>query len=272
MNQTLKQIVAALLYFCVMTVQAEDQTEISLPSAFGHTHFIVGMSQSDIRLLRETSGHNGAAHQASTYRQAYFSPDDGLAEKLIHLIDHEQERMQIAVFQFTNLDIARAIKRAHQRGVKIEIITDPLCLQDKFNKITWLSQEGITIYIYNPDANKTTLSNKMHNKFLICGKNIEDKELLWIGSFNFTKSADTANQESVVVLDDSAIINQFAKQYAKLKERSIRLQDFAKNHFIIQAWKPKDSNIKESHQKTSVAHNQRTRAHKRNQLKNIAVV
>lgn len=267
----LKKIVTTYLCCCVILVFAENQTEISLPAAFGRTHFIVGMSPSDIRQLRETSEQNGIIYKPSTYKQAYFSPDDGLAEKLIYLIDHERESMQIAVFQFTNLDIARAIKRAHQRGVKIEIITDPLCLQDKFNKITWLSQEGITIYIYNPDASKTTLSNKMHNKFLICGKNIEDKELIWIGSFNFTKSADIANQESVVVLDDSVIINQFTKQYAKLKERSIRLQDFAKNHFIIQAWKPKDSSIKESQQKTSITHNQRTHAHKRNRLKDIAV-
>jgi phosphatidylserine/phosphatidylglycerophosphate/cardiolipin synthase-like enzyme len=271
MNHILKKIIAANLYFYVLLAYAENQTENLLPSAFGRTHFIVGMPPSDIKLLRETGEQNGAINQVSTYRQAYFSPDDGLAEKLIYLIDHEQESMQIAVFQFTNIDIARAIKRAYQRGVKVEIITDPLCLQDKFNKITWLSQEGITIYVYNPDASKTTLSNKMHNKFLICGKNIEDKKLIWMGSFNFTKSADTANQESVVVLDDRTLINQFAKQYAKLKERSVKLQDFAKNHFIIQAWKPKEPTIKESHPKTSIARNQRARTHKRNQLNDIAI-
>jgi len=61
---------------------------------------------------------------AGAVRRAYFSPDDGLEKKLIELIDHEQASMKIAVFQFTNGQIAHAIKRAQQRGVTIEIVTD----------------------------------------------------------------------------------------------------------------------------------------------------
>jgi phosphatidylserine/phosphatidylglycerophosphate/cardiolipin synthase-like enzyme len=59
----------------------------------------------------------------------------------------------------------------------------------------------------------------MHHK-LFFGKNIDSKTRL-IGSFNFTKSADIANQESVVVLDDGNIIQSIYKQYANLKNRSV---------------------------------------------------
>lgn len=260
----LKKVVVAYLVVSIMMLYAENKTGNEVPAAFGRTHFIVGMSPDDINVLRQTSDQDTDVNQNYAYRQAYFSPDDGLEQKLIHLIDHEQESLQIAVFQFTNMAIARAIQRAHKRGVKIEIITDPLCLQDKFNKIMWLSQEGITIYVYNPDANKTTLSNKMHHKFVIFGKNIDDKRLLWIGSFNFTKSANNANQESVVVLDDTHIINQFSKQHNTVKDRSLKLQDFAKNHFIIQAWQPKDQQIKESHKEALVVRNEQAHIRKRN--------
>ena len=225
------------------------QPAAQVPATFGHTHFIVGMSVDDISQIQHESGvpsTNDRTVQltSGSVRNAYFSPDDGLEKKLIDYIDHERASMKIAVFQFTNIEIARAIKRAQLRGVAIEIITDPLCLQDKFNKITWLAQEGLKIYVYNPDASKSTLSNKMHHKFVIFGKNVNGKKLLWIGSFNFTKSADIANQESVVVLDDEQIMAQFDKQYDRLKERSVLLADFAKNHFIVQAWQPTQPDTK----------------------------
>ncbi len=226
-----------------------------IPSTFGRTHFIVGMSPDEVQELQKDATDKSLCSASGTYRQAFFSPDDGVEKKLIDIIDQEQESMKIAVFQFTNGQIARAIIRAHCRGVTIEIITDPLCLQDKFNKITWLAQEGLKIFVYNPDANKATLSNKMHHKFVIFGKNIGGNKLIWMGSFNFTKSADVANQESVVVLDDSQIIAQFDRQYDRLKKRSIVYKDFASNHVITQAWQPSvTEGKKRSRKKTSLAH------------------
>ena len=225
------------------------QPAAQVPATFGHTHFIVGMSVEDVSQIQHESGVPSTGDRTvpitnGSVRNAYFSPDDGLEKKLIDLIDEEQASMKIAVFQFTNGAIARAVQRAQLRGVAIEIITDPLCLQDKFNKITWLAHEGLKVYVYDPDANKSALSNKMHHKFVIFGKNINGKKLVWIGSFNFTKSADIANQESVVVLDDEQIVAQFDKQYDRVKERSVLLKDFAKNHFIVQAWQPTQADTK----------------------------
>lgn len=252
------------------------QSNADVPPTFGHTHFIVGMSAEDMNQLRKESGESSTCDCSScpaggSYRKAYFSPDDGLEKKLIDLIDREQASLKIAVFQFTNGQVARAVKRAQLRGVAIEIVTDPLCLQDKFNKITWLAQEGLKIYVYNPDENKTSLSNKMHHKFVVFGKNVDCKKLVWMGSFNITKSADTANQESVVVLDDQQIICQFNKQFDRLKERSILISDFAKNHFIVQAWQPKPTDYKrQSGRKTAVAHAKRIPGHKDAQVTQLA--
>jgi phosphatidylserine/phosphatidylglycerophosphate/cardiolipin synthase-like enzyme len=270
MEMRIKITATFLACIFIVLLHADNNPEQALPADFGRTHFIVGMSPDDIHLLRESTEQADSSYQGSTYRKAYFSPDDGLKKILIEHLDNERQSIKIAVFQFTDLDIARAIRRAHERGVAIEIITDPLCLQDKFNKITWLSQAGLSIYIYNPDASKTTLSNKMHHKFVIFGKNIDSKQLVWIGSFNFTKSADIANQESVVVLDDHHIVDQFKKQYLNLKERALKLKDFAKNHFIIQAWQPGPIDLKKtSHKRTSVAHMGKTVKHKKDHSREI---
>ena len=270
MNIHNKAIMIFLSYICTAIVYGAHAQ--ALPPDFGRTHFIIGMSPDDIHLLRKSKEQIINENLGPAYKRAYFSPDDGLEKKLIELIDQEQQSMKIAVFQFTNIEIARAIKRAQERGVAIEIITDPLCLQDKFNKIIWLSKEGMRIYVYNPDANKATLSNKMHHKFVIFEKNTESKELVWIGSFNFTKSADIANQESVVVLDDKNIIGKFNKQYINLKERALKLEDFAKNHFIVKAWQPHELELKKQPLKNiSVAHTAKVNKQKRNRSKILAV-
>ncbi len=228
----------------------ENQTTV-IPSTFGHTHFIVGMPAEDAQQIQQQSQPQTSSCPGCV-RQAFFSPDDALEKRLIEFIDQEQSSLKIAVFQFTNIEIARAIKRAQARGIAIELITDPLCLQDRFNKVSWLSQEGLATYIYNPDQSKATLSNKMHHKFVVFGKNMNNKKLVWIGSFNFTKSADLANQESVVVLDDEQIITKFEQQYCRLKKRSIAFKNFTKNHIIVQAYQPKETH-KQSRKKITVA-------------------
>ena len=255
-----------------------SQQSFPVPSTFGRTHFIVGMSADETNQVKQDAGEQPSSDldvpiNNGLVRRAYFSPDDGIEKKLIDLIDHEQISLKIAVFQFTNGEIARAVKRAQTRGVAIDIITDPLCLQDKFNKIAWLAQEGVKIYVYNADANKSTLSNKMHHKFVVFGKNVDDKKLVMMGSFNFTKSADIANQESVVVLDDNQIIGQFNNQYARLKERSVEFKEFARHNFVAQALPPSipmDAKNK-STKKASVAFAKKIHRHKKDQL-TISVV
>ena len=72
--------------------------------------------------------------------------------------------------------------------------------------------------IYKP-SNTTIFSDIMHNKFVIFGKNISNKPLLWTGSFNFTKSAQLKNQENVVILDEQYLIQKYEKQFEVIKKR-----------------------------------------------------
>ncbi len=189
----------------------------------GKTHFIVGMPASDdtkepvvicqaddlTALLRCVDG---------SFKQAFFAPDDDLEDLLIQLIAVEQLSIKAAVFSFTNGDIAQALISAHKRGIEIEVITDISCLKDRYNKIDVLKKAGIKIFIYNP-KNTSMLNNIMHNKFVLFGKNVGNKSLLWTGSFNFTKSAKINNQENIIIVDEMHLIERYRKQFAILKQR-----------------------------------------------------
>ena len=157
-------------------------------------------------------------------KQALFSPDDNLESVLISLIDNEQHSLKVAVFSFTNGNIAQALLRALDRGVTLELVIDASCLKDRFNKIELLQAKGINPYIYRPSAT-TLLSDIMHNKFVIFGENIGGKQILWTGSFNFTKSAQLKNQENVIVLDEKYLIEKYEKQFEVIKKRVAQSQN-----------------------------------------------
>ncbi len=208
---------------------------IHLPADFdtpdlGKTHFIVGYpahaSSSKVSPAPVTPSVCLSGKLSDMLRckdgalkQAFFSPDDDVQKVLIELINYEQEKIQAAIFSFTDGEIAQALLQAKARGVAIEIVTDISSVRDKFNKIELLKKNKINVHVYKPQT-VTIFNNIMHNKFVIFEKNIDNKSLLWTGSFNFTKSAKMNNQENVIVLDDKPLIDRYYQQFVKLKERT----------------------------------------------------
>lgn len=167
--------------------------------------------------------------------QTLFSPDDGIKDIQISLIEQEKKSLDIAIFSFTDADTAHAVIEAHKRGVKVRIVADRGSSTGEFSKIFTLRKAGIPVHIcpvtverqeeiVNLDDlkldDKAMAGALMHNKFIIFGKTAGDKRLLWTGSFNFTRSANVRNQENVVIVSDSKAINRFAAQFEKLLERS----------------------------------------------------
>ena len=209
----------------VFTIHSSEAPLFNTPD-LGKTHFILGLptpAQEDSKKAEPiVCNANDLASLLAcvdgSYKQAFFSPDDDLESLLIKLINAEERSIRVAVFSFTNGDIAQALILAHKRGISVEIITDISCLRDKFNKIDTLKKAGIKIWIYNP-RNTGMLNNIMHNKFVLFEKNVGGKSLLWTGSFNFTKSAKINNQENIIIVDEMRLIERYSKQYSLLKQR-----------------------------------------------------
>ena len=215
-------ILSGILFFahCFSIVPEFNAPEL------GKTHFIMGLAIAPQEPLKKDKLTVCEAHDLASllkcidgsYKQAFFSPDDDLEKILIKLINAELRSIRVAVFSFTNGDIAQALIAAYKRGIPVEIITDITCLKDKFNKIDLLKKAGIKVFVYNP-RNVSMLNNIMHNKFVLFEKNVGGKSLLWTGSFNFTKSAKINNQENVIIVDEMRFIERYSKQFALLKQR-----------------------------------------------------
>ncbi len=146
-------------------------------------------------------------------RQVLFSPDDDLSGALVDLITQEQKSIKIAVYTFTDQDIAQALMQAHQRGVEVVIVTDPSYRQCSYSKIPQLKKAGITIFEYDPQHGGKQVHNLMHHKFAVFGDSC-----VWTGSFNFTKSARHSNQENVVVITQADAVKRFLHQFERVKD------------------------------------------------------
>jgi phosphatidylserine/phosphatidylglycerophosphate/cardiolipin synthase-like enzyme len=187
----------------------------------GTTHVIIDPAGKLVSTPKTVSVAPPNQHYSNKVH-VYFSPDDNVRHHLLRAIENEHASIKIAVFTLTDMSIAHALLHAHQRGVLVEIITDPTCLKDRFNKVTMLSQHGVPVYIYSTEHG-SGLHSCMHHKFALFERNFGNQRYVWTGSFNFTKSASESNQENVVVIHQDSTVQRFEEQFKKLKSRSQRL-------------------------------------------------
>lgn len=136
--------------------------------------------------------------------RVYFSPSEDCRNAIIREIENATSELKICVFTISDDKIASAILKAHQRDVRVTIITDNDKSSDVGSDIKLLFEKGIQV--------KTdTSTNHMHHKFMVA-----DGRTTITGSYNWTNSAARYNQENIIVTKDQGVANSFIKEYDRL--------------------------------------------------------
>ena len=112
--------------------------------------------------------------------------------------------MDISVFTISDDRLSDAILAAHNRGIKVRLITDNDKAQDQGSDIFRLIDEGIPVRMDNTE-------NHMHHKFALV-----DKSILANGSFNWTRSATDYNQENILVTNEPKLVNAYLAEFESL--------------------------------------------------------
>jgi phosphatidylserine/phosphatidylglycerophosphate/cardiolipin synthase-like enzyme len=150
---------------------------------------------------------------------------DNFYDMLETLIARERKSILVAAYMLTDKRISDWLCEAHNRGVRVEVVTDLGCLRERSNKLGNLYECNIPVFIYMPEK-KGIKSSLMHNKFILFESNIYKKKIVWTGSANLTRSAfDEVHHENVVILDDDGLYQEYQKKFAQLKKRSERYED-----------------------------------------------
>lgn len=197
---------------------ASSPSLLNVPVGFGKTHFIKGFPHATFEQEKPSKKQRPEV-VPNNEKTVFFSPDDNVQQALIDLINREQKSIKVAIYTFTDKDIAQALIDAHNRGVKVQVVTDPSQARDRYSKCTLLAKEGIKIFEYDPNYISDMRSNLMHHKFAIFGCKPYHDCCVWTGSFNFTQAACKRNQENAVIVKDSYSVKRFSDQFEVLKQR-----------------------------------------------------
>jgi phosphatidylserine/phosphatidylglycerophosphate/cardiolipin synthase-like enzyme len=150
--------------------------------------------------------------------QTCFSPQARCSAHILREIEKAQKELLIAVYAFTNDEIARAVVQAKKRGVSIQILLDR-----EFDTANEKSQgrflEEQKIPLKRVSGTKAMALDKeaglMHQKFAVI-----DRKIVFTGSYNWTRSADGFNDENLLWFRDAGpLAEEYRKVFFQLWER-----------------------------------------------------
>jgi phosphatidylserine/phosphatidylglycerophosphate/cardiolipin synthase-like enzyme len=141
--------------------------------------------------------------------EAWFSPDDGVAARLIQLIEGAQSRVDFLAFTFTSDPLAEALLRAAERGVTVRGVIERDQVEAAGTDYDRMRQAGI-------DVRLDSTPGTMHHKLLLI-----DGRVLVTGSYNFTRSAEESNDENVVILFSPAAAGALEPEFAGIYEAAV---------------------------------------------------
>jgi len=145
-----------------------------------------------------------------TLVEVYFSPDEGvlsdhlISNRLVELIDDAQQSVYLLAFSFTSDPIAAALLRQHQASLDVRGVVESSQVNASGAETAWLQQAGVDLRL---DGNPDT----MHHKVLII-----DGEILVLGSYNFTRSAEEQNDENLLVLHSATLAGEFLIEFEEI--------------------------------------------------------
>ena len=137
--------------------------------------------------------------------QSCFSPDDRCIDLLTAAISAARQRIVFMAYSFTSDDLADALidRRAH--GVDIQGVMESSQVASNIGTdFEQLLSSGIDIRL---DSNPA----QMHEKVIVI-----DGNTVAVGSFNFTYSAATRNDENLLLIHDPAAAALYLEEFERL--------------------------------------------------------
>lgn len=136
----------------------------------------------------------------------YFSPAGGARAALVHAIDEARSTVDVAVYNFTSAELARALFAARARGVRVRVLLDRERYEEGGATIQALRKSAVPVRVLGARAGAL-----MHHKFAVF-----DRRLVATGSYNWTNAAEAMNFENLILLDDPQSVGRFRQEFSRL--------------------------------------------------------
>ena len=135
----------------------------------------------------------------------YFAPDDHVQAGLMDLASNAQESINFMAFSFTADPLGEVLRGRAKEGVVVAGVMDTEQVKSNIGtEFDLFSQAKLDVY-------KDGIPGLMHHKVIIIDKNI-----VILGSYNFTSSAETKNDENLIVIYNEDIASQFMAEFQRV--------------------------------------------------------
>ncbi|KAF9306526.1 hypothetical protein BGZ74_005291 [Mortierella antarctica] len=149
--------------------------------------------------------NNNNSNGSNIFINPIFFPSEQSFQQLVKTLDGAQKSLDICVYTITDDQLAKAIIRAHERGVKVRIISDSEKAGDQGSDVNRLANDH---HIPSRCDNSTAF---MHHKFAVV-----DDALVINGSYNWTKGARFDNKENLTLTNSPKAVQGFKGEFERL--------------------------------------------------------
>lgn len=136
--------------------------------------------------------------------EACFTPGEDCTSRIVGAIDRARHTVLVQAYSFTAWPIARALMKAHDRGVDVRMIMDGSAWREYRRTAERLARAHIPLLIDAPPGGIA------HSKVMVI-----DDQVVITGSFNFTRAAQEDNAENLLVIDDPALAARYAANWQR---------------------------------------------------------
>lgn len=140
--------------------------------------------------------------------QSEFCPSLECETLVIFTLDNAKSRAWVAMYSFTNQNIAEALINAKARGVDVRVIVEKQQAAGQYSQHQEMAEGGIPVKI---DTNPQL----MHHKFAVI-----DNDSLITGSMNWTGNGVGENNENELVIHSTELNQKFAAEFEKVWDES----------------------------------------------------
>lgn len=133
----------------------------------------------------------------------YFSPNGGATHAILDGIRSAKRTLLVQAHLFYSMQLARALVRAHQRGVQVHVILDANAQPHypPVPAVALLLGSGIAVSLDGRHA-------WAHDKIMIL-----DGEIVITGSYNWTLAAEKENGENLLVIRDPRLAGVYTENW-----------------------------------------------------------
>jgi len=151
--------------------------------------------------------------------EVYFSPADNVNGIICDYILKAKSFISFVIFAFTYDEIENALFSKHSLGVNVRGMCDDLSAGGKSSGYTALVSKKMNV---KKDSNSRS---QLHDKFIVFDHESNTAAVI-TGSHNYTKAANTKNDENIVIIHDKYYSQLYYNEFAKIYgAKQIKIED-----------------------------------------------